>query len=107
MGYFHTPRNKRSEVLRLMGNVLGLDRDEVGEVGQRSLLLITYISFYPPFCIHFFLMYSSSQMQMVHVPLDSHSVNIVMSNFSKRRSSLLHFFSFPPPFCLTLVEKFL
>ncbi|KTF74970.1 hypothetical protein cypCar_00018394 [Cyprinus carpio] len=31
LGYFHTPRNKRSEVLRLMGNVLGLDRDEVTE----------------------------------------------------------------------------
>jgi len=54
MGYFHTPRNKRSEVLRLMGNVLGLDRDEVCEVGQRSLLLIMYISFHPPFYIHFF-----------------------------------------------------
>lgn len=40
LGYFHTPRNKRSEVLRLMGNVLGLDRDEVTEVGQRSLLLV-------------------------------------------------------------------
>uniref|UniRef100_A0A8C2IQ83 Thyroid hormone receptor interactor 11 n=1 Tax=Cyprinus carpio TaxID=7962 RepID=A0A8C2IQ83_CYPCA len=34
LGYFHTPRNKRSEVLRLMGNVLGLDRDEVSEVGH-------------------------------------------------------------------------
>lgn len=40
LGYFHTPQNKRSEVLRLMGNVLGLDRDEVGEVGRRALLLI-------------------------------------------------------------------
>ncbi|KAI4905023.1 hypothetical protein NFI96_020183 [Prochilodus magdalenae] len=29
LGYFHTPRNKRCEVLRLMGNVLGLERDEV------------------------------------------------------------------------------
>ncbi len=38
LGYFHSPRNKRSEVMRLMGNVLGLDRDEVSEVGQRSLL---------------------------------------------------------------------
>ncbi|CAM4726205.1 unnamed protein product [Leuciscus chuanchicus] len=36
MGYFHTPRNKRSEVLRLMGNVLGLDRDEVGELLQEE-----------------------------------------------------------------------
>lgn len=32
LGYFHTPQNKRGEVLRLMGNVLGLDRDEVGQL---------------------------------------------------------------------------
>ncbi|KAK2896885.1 hypothetical protein Q8A67_011373 [Cirrhinus molitorella] len=36
MGYFHTPRNKRCEVLRLMGNVLGLDRDEVTELLQEE-----------------------------------------------------------------------
>lgn len=36
LGYFHTPRNKRSEVLRLMGNVLGLDRDEVCELLQEE-----------------------------------------------------------------------
>ncbi|XP_063039557.1 thyroid receptor-interacting protein 11 [Engraulis encrasicolus] len=29
LGYFHTPRNKRAEVLRLMGSVLGVDREEV------------------------------------------------------------------------------
>ncbi|XP_071385206.1 thyroid receptor-interacting protein 11 isoform X2 [Centroberyx affinis] len=29
MGYFHTPKNKRSEVLRLMGSVLGLGREDV------------------------------------------------------------------------------
>ncbi|XP_036431079.1 LOW QUALITY PROTEIN: thyroid receptor-interacting protein 11 [Colossoma macropomum] len=32
LGYFHTPRNKRSEVLRLMGNVLGLEQDEVEKI---------------------------------------------------------------------------
>uniref|UniRef100_A0A674B2F6 Thyroid hormone receptor interactor 11 n=1 Tax=Salmo trutta TaxID=8032 RepID=A0A674B2F6_SALTR len=31
MGYFHTPKPKRSEVLRLMGSVLGLDKDEMLE----------------------------------------------------------------------------
>uniref|UniRef100_A0A672P7I3 Thyroid receptor-interacting protein 11-like n=1 Tax=Sinocyclocheilus grahami TaxID=75366 RepID=A0A672P7I3_SINGR len=36
LGYFHTPQNKRSEVLRLMGNVLGLDRDEVSELLQEG-----------------------------------------------------------------------
>uniref|UniRef100_A0A673H3Z4 Thyroid receptor-interacting protein 11-like n=1 Tax=Sinocyclocheilus rhinocerous TaxID=307959 RepID=A0A673H3Z4_9TELE len=36
LGYFHTPRNKRSEVMRLMGNVLGLDRDEVAELLQEE-----------------------------------------------------------------------
>ncbi|XP_077394729.1 thyroid receptor-interacting protein 11 [Festucalex cinctus] len=28
-GYFHTPRNKRMDVLRLMGGVLGLNREDV------------------------------------------------------------------------------
>ncbi|XP_073689902.1 thyroid receptor-interacting protein 11 [Garra rufa] len=36
LGYFHTPRNKRCEVLRLMGNVLGLDRDEITELLQEE-----------------------------------------------------------------------
>lgn len=35
-GYFHTPRNKRHEVLRLMGSVLGLDKDEVNELLQEE-----------------------------------------------------------------------
>ncbi|KAJ7988761.1 hypothetical protein DPEC_G00312570 [Dallia pectoralis] len=32
IGYFHTPKAKRSEVLRLMGSVLGLDKDEVNKL---------------------------------------------------------------------------
>uniref|UniRef100_A0A8C4ZJH5 Thyroid hormone receptor interactor 11 n=1 Tax=Gadus morhua TaxID=8049 RepID=A0A8C4ZJH5_GADMO len=32
LGYFHTPRNKRAEVLRLMGNVLGLSREDVDKM---------------------------------------------------------------------------
>ncbi|KAG7334498.1 hypothetical protein KOW79_002905 [Hemibagrus wyckioides] len=42
LGYFHTPRNKRAEVLRLMGNVVGLERDDVdkmleGEEGRKGV----------------------------------------------------------------------
>lgn len=37
LGYFHTPQNKRGEVLRLMGNVLGLDRDEVSQLLQEEV----------------------------------------------------------------------
>ncbi|KAI7805846.1 thyroid receptor-interacting protein 11, partial [Triplophysa rosa] len=36
LGYLHTPRNKRHEVLRLMGSVLGLDKDEVNELLQEE-----------------------------------------------------------------------
>ncbi|CAL8274223.1 unnamed protein product [Merluccius merluccius] len=32
LGYFHTPRSKRAEVLRLMGNVLGLSREDVDKM---------------------------------------------------------------------------
>lgn len=36
LGYFHTPKNKRGDVLKLMGGVLGLDREDIEKV---SLLL--------------------------------------------------------------------
>ncbi|XP_041827307.1 thyroid receptor-interacting protein 11 [Melanotaenia boesemani] len=32
LGYFHTPKTKRSDVLRLMGSVLGLSRDDVDKM---------------------------------------------------------------------------
>lgn len=37
LGYFHTPKNKRAEVLRLMGNVVGLERDDVDKVSRHAL----------------------------------------------------------------------
>lgn len=32
LGYFHTPKKKRADVLRLMGSVLGLNREEVDQM---------------------------------------------------------------------------
>ncbi|KAM6913211.1 thyroid receptor-interacting protein 11 isoform 2-T2 [Xenentodon cancila] len=32
LGYFHTPKTKRADVLRLMGSVLGLSRDDVDKM---------------------------------------------------------------------------
>ncbi|KAM9842122.1 thyroid receptor-interacting protein 11 [Aulostomus maculatus] len=32
LGYFHTPKTKRTDVLRLMGNVLGLSREDVDKM---------------------------------------------------------------------------
>ncbi|XP_055013598.1 thyroid receptor-interacting protein 11 [Boleophthalmus pectinirostris] len=32
MGYFHTPKSKRADVLRLMGSVLGLSREDVDKM---------------------------------------------------------------------------
>uniref|UniRef100_A0A3B4ACH9 GRIP domain-containing protein n=1 Tax=Periophthalmus magnuspinnatus TaxID=409849 RepID=A0A3B4ACH9_9GOBI len=32
MGYFHTPKSKRADVLRLMGSVLGLNREDVDKM---------------------------------------------------------------------------
>lgn len=40
LGYFHTPRNKRAEVLRLMGNVVGLERDDVDKVSSPVFLAL-------------------------------------------------------------------
>lgn len=34
VGYFHTPKTKRPDVLRLMGNVLGLSREDVDNVSD-------------------------------------------------------------------------
>lgn len=47
LGYFHTPRNKRAEVLRLMGNVVGLERDDVDKVSARPLLFLLSILSFP------------------------------------------------------------
>lgn len=33
VGYFHTPKNKRADVLKLMGGILGLNRDDIDKVG--------------------------------------------------------------------------
>lgn len=32
LGYFHTPKPKRGDVLRLMGSVLGLSREDIDKV---------------------------------------------------------------------------
>lgn len=32
VGYFHTPKNKRNEAMRLMGSVLGLRREEISQL---------------------------------------------------------------------------
>ncbi|KAB5582162.1 hypothetical protein PHYPO_G00184000 [Pangasianodon hypophthalmus] len=37
LGYFHTPRNKRAEVLRLMGSVVGLERDDVDKMLEEEV----------------------------------------------------------------------
>ncbi|XP_077587647.1 thyroid receptor-interacting protein 11 [Stigmatopora nigra] len=36
-GYFHTPRNKRPDVLRLMGNVLALDQDDMEKMLEEDV----------------------------------------------------------------------
>lgn len=47
LGYFHTPKTKRADVLRLMGGVLGLNREDIDKV-RDSLTHIqsTYLSSY-------------------------------------------------------------
>ena len=32
LGYFHTPENKRPEVVRVLGNLVGFSQDELDEV---------------------------------------------------------------------------
>jgi len=32
IGHFHTPKNKRNEVLRLMGSILGMKKEELDQV---------------------------------------------------------------------------
>lgn len=34
LGYFHTPKNKRGDVLKLMGGVLGLNREDIDKVSS-------------------------------------------------------------------------
>ncbi|CAJ1074777.1 thyroid receptor-interacting protein 11 [Xyrichtys novacula] len=45
LGYFHTPKTKRADVLRLMGSVLGLNREEVDKVrGLKTSSFFCFIS---------------------------------------------------------------
>lgn len=45
LGYFHTPKTKRADVLRLMGSVLGLSREDVDKV-RDSLTHVKRFFFY-------------------------------------------------------------
>lgn len=40
VGYFHTPRNKRGDVLKLMGGVLGLNREDIEKVSLILMLVL-------------------------------------------------------------------
>ena len=42
LGYFHTPENKRSEVVRVLGHLVGFSQDEIDEV---------FASFLPSFVL--------------------------------------------------------
>lgn len=84
LGYFHTPRNKRAEVLRLMGNVVGLERDDVDKVSSPVFLALhpltpfhtssafllsgryfNLLIFSPCICLQDILMNSSRQTDLI------------------------------------------
>lgn len=44
LGYFHTPKTKRADVLRLMGSVLGLTREDVDKVRLLDSFLKVFTS---------------------------------------------------------------
>ncbi|XP_065056179.1 thyroid receptor-interacting protein 11-like isoform X1 [Rhopilema esculentum] len=50
MGYFHTPENKRPEVVRILGNLIGFSQDEINEVGSGAPpVQRTWVSSFMPF----------------------------------------------------------
>lgn len=79
LGYFHTPKNKRAEVLRLMGNVVGLERDDVDKVSGHTLCYLSsdslphlvYIPFLNPVFILFMLSYFLSHKVCLGVCMTS------------------------------------
>lgn len=44
VGYFQTPKNKRCDVLRLMGGVLGLNREDIEKVSDTSTFIYLELS---------------------------------------------------------------
>lgn len=44
VGYFQTPKNKRCDVLRLMGGVLGLNREDIEKVSDTSTCIYLVLS---------------------------------------------------------------
>lgn len=59
IGHFHTPKHQRHEVLRLMGSVLGIKREEMEQVTKQLevILNIFIIHMVASFKIIFFTQY--------------------------------------------------
>ena len=50
LGYFHTPENKRPEVVRVLGNLIGFSQDEISQVGSGAPPVArTWVSTLNPF----------------------------------------------------------
>ena len=50
LGYFHTPENKRPEVVRVLGNLIGFSQDEINQVGSGAPPVTrTWVSTLNPF----------------------------------------------------------
>lgn len=60
VGHFHTPKNKRPEVLRLMGSILGVKKEELDEV-----ILCRKLDF------HFYLQYPYLKIEQLAAKLNA------------------------------------
>ncbi|KAK6481259.1 thyroid receptor-interacting protein 11-like [Huso huso] len=88
VGHFHTPKNKQQEVLRLMGSVLGLQKEEMDELMEEGRGVTGWVSSW---------LGGRSAQSVPNTPLRPGHASILNNSFSELFVKFLEVESRPPP----------
>ncbi|XP_041131811.1 thyroid receptor-interacting protein 11-like [Polyodon spathula] len=88
VGHFHTPKNKQQEVLRLMGSVLGLKKEEMDELMEEGRGVTGWVSSW---------LGGRSAQSVPNTPLRPGHASVLNNSFSELFVKFLEVESRPPP----------
>ncbi|MGH0169066.1 UNVERIFIED_CONTAM: hypothetical protein FKN15_078441 [Acipenser sinensis] len=88
VGHFHTPKNKQQEVLRLMGSVLGLQKEEMDELMVEGRGVTGWVSSW---------LGGRSAQSVPNTPLRPGHASVLNNSFSELFVKFLEVESRPPP----------
>ncbi|KAK6479130.1 thyroid receptor-interacting protein 11-like [Huso huso] len=88
VGHFHTPKNKQQEVLRLMGSVLGLQKEEMDELMEEGRGVTGWVSSW---------LGGRSAQSVPNTPLRPGHASVLNNSFSELFVKFLEVESRPPP----------